>query len=209
MRHPDLVREIGRITAREVRVTGLDWTFSPTVAVAQDDRWGRTYESYGENPALVREYVAQYVLGLQGQPGTPEFLDPERVIATAKHFIGDGGTGHGDDRGDTRVTEAELRDIHAAGYAGALQAGVQTVMASFSSWNGERMHGHRVPAYRYSERPPGPGRVGAWGLERPRAGARLHQHILRRNHQRGPGHVHGHPTLEIVVSHHAQAGKVR
>jgi beta-glucosidase len=143
MRNPDLVREIGRVTAREVRVTGLDWTFSPTVAVAQDDRWGRTYESYGEDPALVRDYAAQLVLGLQGEPGTPEFLGPERVIATAKHYLGDGGTRQGDDRGDTRVTEAELRDIHAPGYAGALQAGVQTVMASFSSWNGERMHGHQ------------------------------------------------------------------
>jgi beta-glucosidase len=143
MHNPALMREIGRITAREVRVTGLDWTFAPTVAVAQDDRWGRTYESYSEDPALVREYAAQLVLGLQGEPGTPEFLDADHVIATAKHYLGDGGTRHGDDRGDTRVTEAELRDIHAPGYAAAIEAGVQSVMASFSSWNGRKMHGHK------------------------------------------------------------------
>jgi beta-glucosidase len=142
MRNPALVQEIGRITAREVRVTGLDWTFAPTVAVAQDDRWGRTYESYSEDPALVREYAAAVVLGLQGEPGTAEFLDAEHVIATAKHFLGDGGTRYGDDRGDTRVSEAELRDIHAPGYASAIESGVQSVMASFSSWNGKKMHGH-------------------------------------------------------------------
>ena len=142
MRNPALIREIGRVTAREVRVTGLDWTFAPSVAVAQDDRWGRTYESYSEDPALVREYAAQLVLGLQGEPGTAEFLGADHVIATAKHYLGDGGTRRGDDRGDARMSEAELRDIHAPGYTSAIEAGVQSVMASFSSWNGRKMHGH-------------------------------------------------------------------
>ncbi|MFL6601985.1 MAG: glycoside hydrolase family 3 protein [Steroidobacteraceae bacterium] len=138
---PELIRQIGEVTAREVRVTGMDWTFGPTLAVVRDDRWGRTYESYSEDPQIVREYAAQMVLGLQGSPGTPQFLDSTHVIATAKHFVGDGGTG-GRDQGDNRASEIELRDIHFAGYPPALGAGVQAVMASFSSWQGLKMHGN-------------------------------------------------------------------
>ncbi|VAV86557.1 beta-glycosyl hydrolase [hydrothermal vent metagenome] len=143
MRNPALVRRIGAVTAREIRATGIDWTFAPMVAVGQNDRWGRTYESYSEVPSVVKAYAKEMVYGLQGVPGTPEFLDVNHVVATAKHFIGDGGTWHGDDQGDTRVSETELRDIHGQGYVGALQAGVQTVMASFSSWNGQKMHGNK------------------------------------------------------------------
>lgn len=143
MHRPGLMREIGKATAREIRATGIDWTFAPAVAVAQDDRWGRTYESYSEDPELVRAYAREMVLGLQGVPGEPDFLGPGRVVANAKHFLGDGGTHGGDDQGDTRVSEEELRDIHGPGYVGALEAGVQTVMASFSSWNGVKMHGNR------------------------------------------------------------------
>ena len=142
MHNPSLVRDIGRVTAREILATGIDWTFAPTVAVTQDDRWGRSYESYSEDPALVKAYAAEMVYGLQGVPGTPEFLDSEHVLATAKHYLGDGGTEAGDDQGNTRVSEEELRDIHAQGYIGAIEAGVQTVMASFSSWNGVKMHGN-------------------------------------------------------------------
>ena len=142
MNNPVLMREIGHVTAREVLSTGIDWTFAPTVAVTQDDRWGRTYESYSEDPALVRSYAYEMVLGLQGEPGTDEFLATDRVLATAKHYLGDGGTEGGDDQGDTRVSEEELRDIHAPGYVGAIEAGVQTVMASFSTWNGVKMHGN-------------------------------------------------------------------
>ncbi len=138
----DLIRRIGEVTAIEVRTTGLDWTFGPTLAVVRDDRWGRTYESYSEDPQLVRLYAAAMVTGLQGVPGSPGFLDSSHVLATPKHFVGDGGTG-GRDQGDNRSTEAELRDIHAAGYPPAIAAGAQAIMASFSSWQGVKMHGHR------------------------------------------------------------------
>lgn len=140
--NPELVREIGHVTAREVLATGIDWTFAPTVAVTQDDRWGRTYESYSEDPELVRSYAHAMVLGLQGEPGSPGFLGADRVLATAKHYLADGGTLHGDDQGNAQISEEELRDIHAPGYIGSIEAGVQSVMASFSSWNGAKMHGN-------------------------------------------------------------------
>lgn len=141
--NPDLIREIGRVTAREVAATGQDWDFGPTIAVARDDRWGRTYESYSEDPEIVAAYAASMVEGLQGEVGTEDFLGDEQLIATAKHYLGDGGTDKGDDQGDNLATEEELRDIHGAGYVTALDAGVQTVMASFSTWHGTRMHGFR------------------------------------------------------------------
>ncbi|MGR9092310.1 MAG: glycoside hydrolase family 3 protein, partial [Gammaproteobacteria bacterium] len=106
---PDLVYQVGRVTALEIRATGLDWTFAPTVAVARDDRWGRAFESYSEDPGIVAAYAPHIVRGLQGTPGSDEFLDENHVIATAKHFVGDGGTTGGRDQGDTSVTEAELR----------------------------------------------------------------------------------------------------
>ncbi len=140
---PELIHRIGEVTAREVRATGIDWTFGPTLAVVRDDRWGRTYESYSEDPQIVREYASAMVLGLQGTPGTPQFPDAAHVIATAKHFVGDGGTG-GHDQGDNRSSETELREIHFAGYPPAVAAGVQAVMASFSSWQGVKMHGNRA-----------------------------------------------------------------
>ncbi|HWZ63226.1 MAG TPA: glycoside hydrolase family 3 protein [Steroidobacteraceae bacterium] len=142
-RDPALLRRIGEITALEVRVTGLDWAFAPTVAVVRDARWGRTYESYGESPQLVAGYATAMVQGLQGRPGTPQFLDAAHVLATAKHFLGDGGTG-GHDEGDNPASEAQLRDVDAAGHVAAIAAGVQTVMASFSSWQGVKMHGNRA-----------------------------------------------------------------
>lgn len=140
---PDLIYAIGRATALEIRVTGLDWTFAPTVAVARDDRWGRAYESYSEDPAIVAAYAPRIVAGLQGVLGSSEFLDENRVIATAKHFVGDGGTTDGRDQGDTAISEEDLRDIHSAGYPPSIQAGVQTVMASFNSFHGSKMHGNR------------------------------------------------------------------
>jgi beta-glucosidase len=141
---PDLVEEIARITAREVAATGLDWTFAPTLAVVRDDRWGRTYEGYSEDPAIVRSFAGRVVEGLQGDPAdAAELFSAERVIATAKHFLGDGGTRGGDDQGDNLASEAELRDIHAQGYLTAIEAGAQTVMVSFSSWQGQKMHGNR------------------------------------------------------------------
>ena len=141
--NPELMREIGRITAVEMAVSGLDWNFSPTVAVVRDDRWGRAYESWSENPEIARDYAREMILGLQGDPGSASFLDGDHIVACSKHFLGDGGTEGGVDRGDNLSSEAELRDIHGAGYISALEAGVQTVMASFSLWQGQRMHGHR------------------------------------------------------------------
>ena len=142
-RNPDLLREIARITAIETRTTGMEWTFAPTVAVPQDDRWGRAYEGYSEDPALVASYAGVFVEGLQGKPGTPEFLDDHHVMSSVKHFLGDGGTANGKDQGDTVVSEAQLRDIHAAGYVPSIAAGAQAVMASFNSFHGEKMHGHK------------------------------------------------------------------
>ena len=135
-----LVERIGAATAQEIAVTGIDWTFAPTLAVATDARWGRSYESFGKDPALVARLGAANIIGLQGKPGTADFLDQTRVIATAKHFFADGGTG-GKDRGDARGNLAALKRVHAAPYPPAIAAGVQTVMASFSSVNGEKMHG--------------------------------------------------------------------
>jgi beta-glucosidase len=141
-RDPKLLRRIGEITAREVRVTGLDWSFGPTLAVVQDVRWGRSYESYSEDPQVVREYASAMLLGLQGTPDTSQFLDAYHVIASPKHFVGDGGTG-GKDQGDNLSSEADLRDIHAAGYPVAIASGAQTVMASFSSWHGTKLSADR------------------------------------------------------------------
>ncbi|MBV8405178.1 MAG: glycoside hydrolase family 3 protein [Gammaproteobacteria bacterium] len=143
-RDPELIRRIGEITALEVRVTGLDWAFSPTVAVVRDARWGRTYESYGENPELVRQYAAAMVQGLQGAPGTPQFLDAAHVLATPKHYLGDGATEAGHDQGNDTGSESELRAIDSAGYQAALMAGAQTIMVSYSSWQGAKMHGNHA-----------------------------------------------------------------
>ncbi|MCG8442000.1 MAG: exo 1,3/1,4-beta-D-glucan glucohydrolase, partial [Caulobacterales bacterium] len=142
-RDRELIRAIGAVTAREVQVTGMDWTFAPTLAVVRDDRWGRSYEGYSEDAEIVVDYAAAMVEGLQGGLRADDFLGSEQVIATAKHFVGDGGTADGVDQGDNQDSEEELRDLHAAGYPAAIQAGVQTVMASFSSWRGEKLHGHQ------------------------------------------------------------------
>jgi beta-glucosidase len=142
-RNPELIRRIGEITALETRTTGMEWTFAPTVAVPQDDRWGRTYEGYSESPDIVASYSVAVVEGLQGKVGSPAFLDGRHVIASVKHFLGDGGTTNGKDQGDTKISEADLMRIHAAGYPPAIAAGAQTAMASFNSVNGEKMHGHK------------------------------------------------------------------
>ncbi len=140
-RDPALIRRIGAATAAETAATGIDWSFAPTVAVVQDDRWGRTYESYSEEPEIVQTYAGQMVEGLQGAVGQ-DFMTPGHVISSVKHFLGDGGTG-GRDQGDTRVSEQVLRDVHAAGYKSGLAAGALTVMPSFSSWNGVKMTGNK------------------------------------------------------------------
>ena len=126
---PALVERIGHATAEQVRATGITWAFAPTLAVVQNPRWGRTYESYSSDPDLVRSYGEAMVRGLQGKLGSPS-----SILATAKHYLGDGGTFHGKDQGETRTTEANLERTHAAGYYGALKANVRTVMVSYSSF---------------------------------------------------------------------------
>jgi beta-glucosidase len=143
MRNPALMQKIGAVTAKEMRVTGLDWTFAPTLAVVRDDRWGRTYESYSENSEIVAAYAGPLVEGLQGRVGAADWLKGAHIVATAKHFVGDGGTTNGKDQGDNAAPETVLRDQQAAGYPAALKAGIQSVMASYSSWQGVKMHGHR------------------------------------------------------------------
>jgi beta-glucosidase len=125
-----LVKDMAAAVGQAVRATGINWVFAPTVAVVRDDRWGRTYESFSEDPVLVSDYAAQYVRGLQGS-----FRSDANVIATAKHFMGDGGTEHGKDQGITKAGSAEMINLHGLGYYSALAAGAQTVMASFNSWN--------------------------------------------------------------------------
>lgn len=134
----DLVRRIGIATGKEVSATGIHWNFAPTLAVVQDIRWGRTYESYSENPQLVSKLGAAYIQGLQSTG----------IAGTAKHFLADGGavfgTGSGNyliDQGDTQLEEAELRDIHLFPYLAAInEADVLTVMISYSSIDGKKMH---------------------------------------------------------------------
>ena len=142
-RDADLVAAVAAATAREVEATGIDWTFAPTLAVVRDDRWGRTYEGYSEHPDLVAEYAPRVVTGLQGVPGEAGFLGRGRVLATAKHFLGEGQTTDGRDQGDVACSEKTLRDLHAGGHRAAVAAGVQTVMAAYNSWNGTKVHGHR------------------------------------------------------------------
>jgi beta-glucosidase len=141
-RDADLIRRIGEATAAEVRSTGMDWSFAPTIAVARDDRWGRTYESYSEDPKIVAQYAASMVMGLEGSGST--FLDKDHVISTAKHFLGDGSTDGGRDQGNSLATEADLIRLHAPGYTQAIDAGTQSIMASFNSWHGIRMHANKA-----------------------------------------------------------------
>jgi beta-glucosidase len=152
-RDAKLVEEISRVTAAEVRATGIQWTFAPCVAVVRDERWGRTYESFSEDPQLVATLGEAAVRGLQGT----SLDDPLRVLGCAKHFVGDGGTAWGTgmpsgdapggrfplDQGDVRLSEAELRRLHLPGYLTAIAAGVGTIMPSYSSWNGEKASGSK------------------------------------------------------------------
>ena len=137
-----LIGRIGAATAQEMAVVGFDWTFAPALSVPQDLRWGRSYESYSQDPALVRRYAAALVRGLQGEPNGVNSVQSGHVAATAKHFLGDGGTRGGIDQGDTEASEAQLMRVHAQGYVSAIDAGVMSVMASYSSWQGVKLHGN-------------------------------------------------------------------
>jgi beta-glucosidase len=137
-RDPELVQRIGKATAEEVSGTGIDWDFAPCLCVARNDRWGRTYESFGEQPEIASS-MATLITGLQGA----KLSDPGSVLATAKHYIGDGGTTGGVDQGNTQVTEAELRSVHLPPFREAIARNVGSVMITYSSWNGVKLHGHK------------------------------------------------------------------
>jgi beta-glucosidase len=146
-RNPGLVEKASRITAVEVRATGINWAFAPCVAVPRDERWGRTYEGFGEDPELARVMGDAAVRGLQGA----DLADPLSVLSCVKHFIGDGGTSFGTgrprekdkkrilDQGDTQLSEAELRRLHLPGYLDAIKSGAGSIMPSYSSWNGVKL----------------------------------------------------------------------
>ncbi|MDX3660213.1 glycoside hydrolase family 3 N-terminal domain-containing protein [Streptomyces sp. ID05-26A] len=137
-RDPGLVQRIGRATAEEVSGTGIDWDFAPCLCVARNDRWGRTYESFGETPQDATSMTTM-ITGLQGA----KLSDSGSVLATAKHWIGDGGTTNGTDQGNTQVSEAELRATHLPPFRDAIAKGVGSVMITYSSWNGTKLHGHK------------------------------------------------------------------
>jgi beta-glucosidase len=138
-RNPVLVQNAARVTATEVAGTGIDWTFAPCIAVARDEKWGRTYESFGETPELQVMMAEAYVNGLQGT----DLAEDDAVLACAKHFVGDGGTLNGKDQGNTICDETTLRNIHLPGYIKAIDAGVGSIMVSYSSWNGMKLHAHK------------------------------------------------------------------
>jgi beta-glucosidase len=140
MNNPDLIEKIAAVTAQELAVSGHDWTFAPTLAVPQDIRWGRSYEGFSEDSKIIKSYGDRIVYGLQGHFDREDFMGEGRVISCAKHFLGDGATENGVDQGNALISEKELRDVHASGYYSAIPAGVQTVMASFSSWNNRKLH---------------------------------------------------------------------
>jgi len=137
---PKLVERAERVTAEEVAGTGIRWAFAPCITVPQDERWGRTYEGYSDNTSLVSELGATAVIGFQGKKLSAE---PTSVLACAKHFIGDGGTTNGIDQGDTICDDATLRKLYLPPYVAAIKAGVGSIMVSYSSWNGAKMHGNK------------------------------------------------------------------
>lgn len=134
---PKLIERIAAVTSKEVLATGVDWAFAPNLAVARDYHWGRSYESYAEVPGLVTQYAQSMIETLQGK------LDQNNIIACAKHWIGDGGTQYGVDQGDTILSWDELQAVHIKPYQAAIDAGVLSIMVSFSSWNGDKCHAHK------------------------------------------------------------------
>jgi len=145
--NPSLMTQIGRATAEEMVATGIYWNYAPTVALPHDIRWGRTYEGYSDDPEQVSTLAIAYMNGLQGS----DLHDPSTVLATPKHFIGDGATAFGTakasgfllDQGDAQIDEETLRRTHLVPYQAALEAGAKSMMASYNSWNGTKVHGDR------------------------------------------------------------------
>jgi beta-glucosidase len=138
---PELLQSIGEVVANEVRSTGINWTFAPTLAVPRNERWGRTYEGFSENPELVGQLGTAMLLGLQGSREGSDFLDQRHILSSVKHWVGDGATTDGIDRGNAEMTEDELDELIQP-YREVIQAGARSVMVSYSSWNGEKLHGN-------------------------------------------------------------------
>lgn len=137
----DLMVRLGAATAKDVLASGIDWVFAPTLAVPCDFRWGRSYEGYSQDPEVVARLGAAMTRGLQGDASSADFLSNSHVIATSKHFVGEGATVDGVDQGDVYCDEMDLRYTHAVGHIAALNAGAQVVMAAFNSWQSEKVHG--------------------------------------------------------------------
>ena len=127
-----------RYTADEIAATGVDWGFAPCLCVARDDRWGRTYESFGEVAAQRRRE-----LRWSSRPAGRSLDARTSIMATAKHYIGDGGTAGGVDQGNTQISLEELRQDPPAAFRAAIERGVGSVMVSFSSWNGVKDSGNK------------------------------------------------------------------
>lgn len=147
-RDPQLVKKIGDATALEARATGIPYVFAPCIAVCRDPRWGRCYESYSEDHKIVQS-MTELIPGLQGDlpanwsKGVPYVGGSKKVAACAKHFVGDGGTTKGINENNTVTTRHELLSIHMPAYYNSIIKGVSTIMVSYSSWNGEKMHANR------------------------------------------------------------------
>jgi beta-glucosidase len=133
----ELIERISKVTALEVLATGVDWIFAPNLAIASDYHWGRTYESFSENPAITAKYASCIIKNTQSD------FNGKNIVSCVKHWVGDGGTTHGIDQGDTVLSWQQLNDTHIFPYHAAIEAGALTVMASFSSWNGDKCHGHK------------------------------------------------------------------
>lgn len=138
-RNPALVQQAAAITAKEVAATGINWTFSPCIATVRDERWGRTYEGFGESSELSEIMADAAVRGFQGTA----LSDNTSILACAKHFLGDGGTWNGIDQGNTIADETTIRLLHLKGYIAAINAGVKSIMISYNSINGQKMHGSK------------------------------------------------------------------
>ncbi len=198
---PDLMERIGAVTAREVAATGLDWTFAPIVAVVRDDRWGRTYESYSEDPEIVRDVRGPHRPRAAGRAAArSEFLDASHVLATAKHFIGDGGTADGVDRGDNRAPKRSCCDIHAPGLRRGARGRRADGHGVVQQLEGLKVHGQQLPAHGRAEEAHGLRRHRRQRLGRRRRSAGLLEGQVRAGDQRRHRHGHGADRVEATSS---------
>ena len=202
-RNPELIERVGRTAALEIAATGIRWTFAPCIAVPRDERWGRTYEGFGETPELATMFGPPMVKGLQGE----KLGEPGSVIACAKHYVADGATDKGVDQGDAKISEQELRAIHLPGYAAAVKAGVGSIMVSYLGVERPAHARAEVPHHRRAQ-----GRAWLPGLRGLRLGRhRADEHQLHRErgerHQRGHRHGHDREDLPPVHPHPEEAGQ--